>query len=151
MTSPRRCWWLRGSTGRRTRAGWPRSPVPSDADLWPGELPFTAWRQHECGTLDLRVFDQDVWWVNIAQQPHPLEGMSLEYISNVIGFLEAHVEYFYVLTVRREILQRYGDAMLGRVSAEAVAEAAGATSLCQLSPREWLESTPLMRRLRRGR
>jgi hypothetical protein len=43
---------------------FPSSPVPSDARLWPTGLPFTAFGQFGDDRLDLRVFDQDVYWVD---------------------------------------------------------------------------------------
>ena len=125
------------------------SPVPGDADPWPGELPFTAWGQHARGTLDLRVFDQAVWWVDIEQRPHRLEEMSDGYIANVIAHLEIHVESYYLGTLRRALYQMYGDLLLSRISTEMVADAFGATPLTELTPREWLDGTPLMRALRR--
>jgi hypothetical protein len=132
-------------------AAFPPSPVPSDADLWPGELPFTAWGQHAHGRLDLRVFDQATWWVDIAQQPHRLEDMSDGYVANVIEFLVDDAEYFHGETLRREWLQMCGDLLLGRMSADLVARTVGAPSTCDLTPMQWLESTPLMRALRRIR
>ena len=126
------------------------SPVPSDTDLWPGDdLPFTGWGQHEHGTLDLRVFDQDTRSVDIAQQPHRLEEMSDEYILNVIDHLETHVRGFYYDTIRCGLLQMHGDMLLGRISRDVVAEALSATPLTELSPSEWLKGTPLVRALRR--
>ena len=135
--------------GRRSRAVQPiSSPVPSDADLWPGELPFTAWRQHEAGILDLRVFDQEQWWVDRYQTPHLLTDMSALHVRRVIDMLESLAEYYYLMTVRRDLLQRLGDEMLGRVSTDIVAESAGATPLRDLTPQAWLEGSPLMRALR---
>lgn len=127
------------------------SPVPADRDLWPGELPFTAWGQHPYGSLDLRVFDQDVWWVDIAQRPHRIASpeMSPDYIRNVIWFLTKDAKYFYYETMRRELASMAGDLMLGRVPTELVAMAAGGPSLNDLTPEEWLEATTLMRALRR--
>ena len=125
------------------------SPVPADRDLWPGELPFTAWGQHGSGVLDLRVFDQDIWWVDIKEVPHRLVEMSDEYLSNVIGFLLAYAEHFHADTVMRWRLQECGDNLLGRPSGEALARAAGVPDLAELAPEVWLESTPLMRALRR--
>lgn len=132
-------------------SGQPRepSPVPADRDLWPGELPFTAWGQHEHGTLDLRVFDQDVWWVDIAQRPHRIVEMSADYIGNVIDFLVADADYFHCATMRRELVSMAGDLLLGRVPADLVARAVGGPSLTALTAEEWLESTTLMRALRR--
>lgn len=132
---------VRGTLAAVTLPEHEPSPVPSDSDLWPGELPFTAWGQHEHGTLDLRVFDQEVV-VDIAQRPHRLaEEMSDEYIRNVIAHLETHVEAFYWATVRGGPVQMYGDLLLGRVSTDVVAEALGATPLTELTPREWLEGS----------
>lgn len=136
--------------GRGRPAGDPvRSPVPSDVDLWPGELPFTAWGQHEAGVLDLRVFDQGQWWVNRQQTPHLVTDMSVEYVEGVIGMLEANAEYFYFMTVRRDLVQRLGDTMLGRISTDTVGECAGVTPLLDLTPHAWLEGSPLMRALRK--
>ena len=125
-----------------------RSPVPSDADLWPGELPFTAWGQHEAGTLDLRVFDQGQWWVDRQQTPHLVTDMSVVHVERVIDMLEALAEYYYLMTVRRDVIQRLGDAMLGRISTDAVADLAGVTPSRDLTPEAWLEGSPLMRALR---
>lgn len=76
----------------------PPSPVPADRDLWLGEPPFTRWGQHPHGILDLRVFDQDIWWVDITQQPHRIEEMSDAYVANVIGFLHRYRDYYYLAT-----------------------------------------------------
>ena len=123
------------------------SPVPSDRDLLPGELPFTAWGQHPEGSLDLRVFDQGTWWVDAHQRPHRLAEMPAEYVANVIGYLEGNVEYFYVATLRRIVTEDATDMLLGRLPANAVAESLGATSLTDVSPAVWLAGTPLMRAL----
>jgi hypothetical protein len=128
--------------------GYETSPVPSDADLWPGELPFTAWGQYEHGSLDLRVFDQDVYWVDIAQVPHELDQMSDDYIANVIGFLEREASYFHTQTMLRMAIQVVGDLELGRLPGDLLAEAIGAPRLDELTPAEWLEATPLIRALR---
>lgn len=128
---------------------FPPSPVPGDAELWPGELPFTAWGQHEPGVLDLRVLQQAIWWVDFHQRPHRLVDMADDYVRNVIHFLERDVDYFFAATQRAELLQRLGDHLLGRRSTSEIAEALGAPPLSALTPTEWLEATPLMRALRR--
>lgn len=129
-------------------ATFPPSPVPSDADLWPGELPFTAWGQWAYGRLDLRVFDQDVWWVDIGQRPHRLTEMPWSYITNVVAFLARDAEYFFHETMRRGVLQIWGDLLLGRVPTDLVVHSLGAPALTDLTPSQWLEATPLMRALR---
>ena len=67
---------------------WEPSPVSGDLDGPLGDLPFTVWGQYEPGVLDLRVFDQGVWWVDARRQPHRLDGMSTDYLGNVVDFLE---------------------------------------------------------------
>jgi hypothetical protein len=127
---------------------FPPSPVPADRDLWPGETPFTDWGQFGVDRLDLRVFDQDVWWVDRLGQPHLLVEMGEEYIGNVVVHLEENATYFYHGTIRRNFIQMLGDAYYGRVSGDVAAEASGAPALSDVTPEAWLESTPLMRRLR---
>ena len=46
--------------------------------------------------LDLRVFDQDIWWVDRLGIPHSLEQMSEEYRRNVIAFLLEYAEGYHL-------------------------------------------------------
>lgn len=127
---------------------FPPSPVPGDADLWPGETPFTDFGQYGIDMLDLRVFDQDVWWVDRFGRPHLIAEMDAEYVESVISHLEERVVGFYYDSMRRSLVQMLGDTLHGRVNADVVASAAGAPGMDELTPAQWLESTPLMRRLR---
>jgi hypothetical protein len=130
-------------------ADYPPSPVPSDRDLWPGELPFTAFGQWGEGHLDLRVLDQDVYWVDRHGTPHHLTTMTPTYRASVLAHLLEHVHSYWLATCRREVLQCVGDAWLhGTLGGELMAAALGALRTSDLEPRAWLESTPLMRRLR---
>lgn len=131
-----------------TEGAFPPSPVPSDRDLWPNETPFTDFGQFGIDHLDLRVFDQDVWWVDRLGQPHLITEMSSEYVINVIAHLEENGRYFYFGTMRRAFIQMLGDAYYGKANGEVIAEALGAPSLSDVTPIDWLEATPLMRRLR---
>jgi hypothetical protein len=66
--------WLHGP--------WLPSPVPSDeGNPWPERAPFTAFGQRGEDQLDLRVFEQCVWWVDRHGVPHALETMSEQYIE----------------------------------------------------------------------
>lgn len=123
------------------------SPVPSDADLWPGELPFTAWGQFAEGSIDLRVFDQGIWWVDVMQRPHRLTEMSPQYLGNVIAHLHEQVDHFYQGHCRRDLIEMACDVLTGRPNIDLVAEAAGAPALGDLTPPTWLQGTPLMRAL----
>lgn len=89
------------------------------------------------------MFDQDVWWIDFAQKPHRIEEMSDSYVANLIGFLHAHRDYYYLCTLRRTLYQMLGDALLGRPNTDVLAADAGAPPLSELSPSTWLEGTPL--------
>ncbi|WP_157682885.1 hypothetical protein [Nocardioides scoriae] len=129
--------------------GYLPSPVPSDRRLWPGERPFTAFGHLGVDMLDLRVFDQDVWWVSRVGEPHRLGAMSEEYVENVIAFLVECAETYFVETQRRWFIQTMGDQLLfGEPGADVLAVAAGAPVWSDLDAITWLESTPLMRALR---
>jgi hypothetical protein len=123
------------------------SPVPSDRDLWPGELPFTAFGQFGPGQLDLRVFDQDTWWVDRTGAAHLLDEMSDDYLRNVIGFLYERVAEYHAATCCRIACQAAGDVLLGRVNGDLLTLQLGGSTVVDVEPRTWLESTPLLRRL----
>lgn len=125
------------------------SPVPADSDLWPGELPFTAFGQFGPDALDLRVFDQDMFWVDRTGTPHLLTEMGEEYLTNVLGMLRSRAAEFHGTTVMRESVQRIGDTLLGRVNAGQLVAELGVGSVAATDADTWLESTPLVRRLGR--
>jgi len=129
---------------------YPPSPVPSDRRLWPGELPFTAFGQFGEDMLDLRVFDQGWVWVDRLGRPHLVGEMGEDYVANVIKFLEACSGSFFVGSVRRAVIQSIGDQLLfDDPGGEVLAAEVGGPSWAGLTVEEWLESTPLMRALRR--
>jgi hypothetical protein len=133
-------------------AAWfPPSPVPQDADLWPDELPFTAFGQFGPDYLDLRAFDQDVYWVDRNGDPHRIDSMGEEYIRNVRAMLLERAAEFHSVSILRECLQSVGDALCGRVSAGVLVSDLGVGSLQESAPQVWLHSTPLMRRLLKTR
>lgn len=148
------CWtnlWD-GQFGELTRstaaAQWfPPSPVPADKDLWPGELPFTAFGQFGPDALDLRVFDQDVYWVDRNGAPYCLCDMGEEYLFNVLLMLESRSEEFHHATIARQAAQTIGDAFYGRVSGESLATALTTGSVRDSTPHTWLYSTPLYRKI----
>src|SRR5689334_17031807 len=88
---------------------YPPSPVPGDDRLWPFELPFTAFGQFGENRLDLRVFDQDVYWVDRTGTQHLLREMPLAYVSNVIEFLMDLREEYFTASQRRAFIQTVGD------------------------------------------
>lgn len=147
--------WYPGMEMDPDPAAYPRSPVPSDARLWPGELPFTAFGQWGEARMDLRVVEQEIFWVDTHGRPHRLadeSDMTPDYLSNVIAFLIDGADYFYSRALLSSAITAYGEVLLfGEVPGELLAEELGAPLLTELTPLEWLESTPLMRALRRRR
>ena len=123
--------------------------MPSDSDLWPDELPFTAFGQWGEGRLDSRVFEQDVDWVDFNGVPHLISEMSPVYVRNVVAFLVRDVDEFHLGAMLREDATLVGELLLGRRPAMLAALDAGAPATADLDPLVWLEATPLMRRLRR--
>jgi len=139
-----------GSVADTPPSLYPPSPVPSDARLWPTELPFTAFGQLGDDRLDLRVFDQDIYWVDRTGQAHLIADMSETYIANVVAFLVEFREGYFADTQRRWFIQTMGDQLLfGDPGGDGLAVEAGGPTWGELGAEEWLEATPLMRALRR--
>jgi hypothetical protein len=136
---------------RAAREGHPLpSPCPDDTDLWEGvEQPFTAFGQFGIDMLDMRVFSQEVWWVDRLGRPHRLDDMSQEYRRNVLTFLLHSARQRWLDEVRNESLTALTDAARGKASYAVIAHDAGAPRVADLDPLSWLESTPLIRRLRK--
>lgn len=122
------------------------SPVPSDQNLHEEELPFTAFGQHGEGNMDLRVFEQDKYWVNINGEPFLLDEMEQDYLFNVMSHLFTNVENFYVAIVRRAAIDLILNALSNSLSGEPpmVEQLHGIGSV---TPVEWLNSTPLVKRI----
>ena len=116
------------------------SPVPSDQRLAPGELPFTAFGQFGEGSLDLRVFDQGVWWVDRRGVPHLIEEMSFDYVVNVIMFLRDFQGSYHDAVLMRAAVQLLGDLGRGLPPLEGL----DPLVIASLSASQWLEGTPLM-------
>lgn len=128
---------------------YPPSPVPSDAHLEDDELPFTAFGQFGPDSMDLRVFEQDIYWVNAQGNPFRLDEMSQEYRLNVINFLFNEAEYLYVSMVKKyavELLIQLKESGTGSLDSENPVFVAAMT-MNEQNPVEWLNSTPLIRRL----
>jgi hypothetical protein len=127
---------------------YPPSPVPSDDDLGDDELPFTAFGQFGPGKLDLRVFDQDVYWVDVYGQGHLLTQMSADYRRNVIEFCLQHAASYHAAYVVRELVGSVVEAFEGRPSAAVLSSQLGVPTAADLDADTWIKTTPLLRRLR---
>lgn len=123
------------------------SPVPSDENLPEGELPFTAFGQFGEGKMDSRVFDQDIYWVDINGKPHLLTEMSEDYLENVLVLLFEGMERFYFGALVRSTIGIIDDLFSGNPNSEVLANELGITPISEMEPAEWLASTPLVRKI----
>lgn len=128
--------------------GFLPSPVPLDQFLDEGELPFTAFGQFGPNKMDNRVFDQDVWWVDRNGDPHALEDMSPEYRWNVIAFLMERAEYCHVQAMLKMVVEVVLAERDGRIHPDLLVVGVGGATVADLDSVAWLETTPLMRKLR---
>lgn len=125
---------------------FPVSPVPSDANLHPDELPFTAFGQFGEDRLDLRVFEQDIYWVNIHGEPFLLTEMSQDYLTNVLKHIYNHMDTYFVNFLKKTMIEvamysmndlQEGSIISHKINAE----------ITKKTPAEWLTSTPLVKKL----
>lgn len=121
---------------------------PDDLDPDEDDAPFEAFGQYGVGRMDLRVFDQDRYWVDVVGRPFRLEMMSEEYRKNVIDFLLRHQRGFHLKYAMGEIFDSVVNLARGEPDWSQVAYEFGLPFAGDHESRWWLESTPLMRRLR---
>jgi len=120
---------------------------PLTTDEFEEIFPFTNFGQFGYGKMDNRVFQQDEYWVDIAGNPHKLEQMPSEYRLNVIMFLRENEKYFFGQTILRTASEVVCDALEGNTNAELMLLGLGVDTIFDLDADEWLNSTPLMRKL----
>lgn len=145
---------VRGASARDSResrdAGgsqYPPSPVPADQDLAPGELPFTAWGQFGDGALDLRVFDQDRYWVDQHGRPNLLDDMARDYLEGVLIFLHRKADHFFASTLRRALMSAIVADLSENYNQGQIELWKETAWLLSLGPERWLEQTTLVRSL----
>lgn len=94
------------------------------------------------GMLDLRVLHQDAVWVDRFGDVHELAGMGHTYRANVVAHLHAVCQWMWATTAVNELLDT-------PLAVHQLALEAGVPLTGDLDPHAWLESTPLVRALRR--
>jgi len=68
------------------------NPVEADKYLLQGETPFTDFGHGGHGAMDIRVFLQDVYWVNVEGKAFRLDEMSTDYLNSVLAVLFEYAE-----------------------------------------------------------
>lgn len=110
--------------------------------------PFEQFGQFGPGRIDMRVFDQDAYWVDSDGVGHALSDMSEEYLRNVVSFLEDSSCRFHIRSGVREVVESLVSALSAQTPWLALADELGISRIIDTDALVWLESTPLMRGLR---
>jgi len=125
------------------------NPVEADKYLKPNEPRFIDFGHGGKGNLDLRVFLQDVYWVDTKGEPFLLEDMTEEYLTNVLNILFANAEYHYRdMAIWYAIeLRSIGEGYINP-DWEYVEKVKNiAASLILETPHEWLRETDLVKKI----
>ncbi len=101
------------------------------------------------GTLDARVLDQERYWVTAEATVLPLAGMTGAHLSAVARLLHAHATCMHLDAMFDALLDLIDARSVGETTAEQLTHDLTGQSIASVSPDVWLESTPLMRAIRR--
>ena len=118
----------------------PTASQLADMTLVP-EAPFDPYRVTP-GSLDKRILDQTQLWVDGHAAVHRVDDMGHAYRANVVAHLHLHADWMWSANVIEELLSN-------PVELHAAQRAAEIRLVGESNPHTWLESTPLVRELRR--
>lgn len=128
----------------------PAEPIQQpDRDSQEDVTPFTDFGQFGYGHIDLRVLDQDIYWVDITGAPHFLVDMSEDYRRNVITFLYRRAPEWWQLQILWDGFEVGLRKTFNPEDPSVDGLLKHAATLRRLGPSQWLEATPLLRQLRR--
>jgi hypothetical protein len=110
--------------------------------------PFTDFGQYGPGKLDLRVFLQTEYWVDIQGTGHLITSMSDEYRSNVIRMLLCNAEAFH-MEILLLITGMIHEAVVNRGASVMESLLQNEIPLLLIEDSfDFIENTPLVKRLR---
>lgn len=101
------------------------------------------------GILDSRVLDQEYYWVTAEATVLPLASMTEAHLSAVVRLLYAHATPMHLDAMVDALLDVIDARSAGETTAEQLTHDLTGQSIASVSSDAWLESTPLMRALRR--
>ena len=95
---------------------------------------------------DIEIFNQTRFWVNSDSQKLEIVEMSTKYIKNLIRFLEANANDFYLAHLKKinSRLEARDESLLMQ---EQINHSFTGKQSWDYTPREWLSSTALFRAL----
>jgi len=103
------------------------------------------WMTHPSGSFDRRVLDQDEFWVPVDGRPRHLADLEDDHVAALVPWLGERALQLHL----DAMLDTLVDALAGRALPEILALEVTGISLASLTPEEWLETTALMRGIRR--
>lgn len=106
------------------------------------EKPFTNFGQFGEGKLDLRVFNQEEYWVDVHGTPHVIEEMNTNYRRNVIIHLLTNARFFQSGVSLEQVIVKIGKSLGYEI------ESSFNPGVSEMESLQWLEGTLLMKRLR---
>lgn len=106
------------------------------------EKPFTDFGQFGEGKLDLRVFNQEEYWVDVHGGAHVIEEMDVDYRRNVIIHLLVNARFFQSGLLKEQLIVTIGKVLGYEI------ESSFSPGVSDMESLQWLEGTPLMMRLR---
>jgi len=101
------------------------------------------------GTLDARVLHQARYWVTADGVVLPLASMAGAHLSAVIRLLRARATPLHLAAMAATLADLIEACVTGGTTAEQLTHDLTGQSIASVSAHTWLESTPLMRALRR--
>lgn len=122
--------------------------IPRNTNANHDDLPFWA-RSVTPGCLDRHVLDQSVFWVDGAARAHRLEEMSSAYLFNVLGMLQGDARRLHFEAILDAYLDLLEATLTKTPSGERLTFDLIGRSVGDLEPLEWLETTALVRSIRR--
>lgn len=127
------------------------SVVSHDAWMCPNTLEVFPQpeAEQESGTLDLRVFLQDEFWVNVDGVVFRLEDMTHEYLANVMSFLFRDAEHYHasILEWFAVGVMTFTAGVLCPSEAQRLEFLADAHACVDADAEAWLKSTVLVQRI----
>jgi len=101
------------------------------------------------GTLDARVLDQERYWVTAEAVVLPLAAMTGAHLSAVARLLQTHATRMHMNAMVDALLELIDARSTGDTTPEQLTHDLIGQSIASVTAAAWLESTALMRAIRR--
>lgn len=105
--------------------------------------------EHPPGKLDVRILEQSTFWINAKAEILRINEMSDAHITHVITMFEENPTRYHLAALINEIIDLVDALASGEVPGTLLAYEITGENLADIPPKQWLETTPLMRELQR--